>query len=146
MIEQGGKLVPSKLVNWWGKSQVAGSNRSGIGETRTDRRKLQAALADYERKHNPAVVQAVEAVIGHRANGDIFQGLTDYLNNFSTPTSLGPKADQLTEAFVKFLAQVRADAQAIKATLPSGAAALVAPGHASAKPCKPSTGAYPTHP
>jgi hypothetical protein len=112
-IMQSGKLVDSKIVNWWAKSKT--SNRSGIGETRQDRRALQALAVNYERQHHPELVKAVESIAGKRPNGDVFEAVMEYLNNYKTPASLGANADALTEGVVKLIAQIHTDAKDIAA-------------------------------
>ena len=106
-----GELVDGQAREWWAPSAV--SNRSGIGITRQDRRRLQKAITVYEREHHPELVAAIEAVIGSKK--DVFRGLMEYLNNVSTQPSVRANAAALTEAFVEFVLQVREDADAIAA-------------------------------
>jgi hypothetical protein len=108
-----GKLQPGKLGGWWAKS--ATSNRSGIGETRHDRRALQSAIVAYERTKHPDLIQRIESLVGRRHDGDVFRALTEHLNNFHTPASLGAKADQIVDAYAALLQEMRKDASDIKA-------------------------------
>jgi hypothetical protein len=111
MVMTNGDLAEGSLTQWWRKSTM--SNRSGIGESRQDRHKLQGAVSQYEREHHADLVEAVENITGHQSDGDVFQAVTGYLVRFEAPTSLGEKAEDLTKAVEEFLAQVRRDADDI---------------------------------
>src|SRR5262249_47754484 len=87
VVMTNGTLAPSALKDWWRKS--ATSNRSGIGESRHDRWKLQGLVSSYERTHHPDLVAKIESITGCGSNGDVFQELTGYLVNTRTPSSLG---------------------------------------------------------
>ncbi len=107
-----GELIDGEPTAYWEKSKV--SNRSGIGITRTDRRKLQKIISDYERENNPEVVEAVENLIdGTRPNGDVYQEVMEFINNYKTQTKVKRNADKLSEAFINFLMQTRKDAKKI---------------------------------
>lgn len=122
------KLVPDQitkkeraasLIDWWQFSKQPGSRRSGINLTRKDFRALGAAISAFERENHPELVDAIEAITG-KSSGNVFAELTGFLINRKTPTSLGKKAGQLTEAFVAFLDQVRKDANDISDEILAG--------------------------
>jgi hypothetical protein len=112
-----GKLVDGEPKQYWEKSKI--SNRSGIGQTRQPRRKLQKLISAFERENNPELVKAIEQVTGERRDGDVYRGMMEYLNSaryLKSPRAqdeVTKNAGALTEAFVKFLAQTRKDANQI---------------------------------
>jgi len=103
-------LVDGTPKDYWAMSPV--SNRSGIGETRYDRRALQRAITSYERVHHPELVAAIEAITGHRT--DMFGAVMTYLNDSRFLTDQAAlrslPTEALRRAFVAFLVQVRVDA------------------------------------
>lgn len=107
-----GKLVDSPLKGFWALSS-SGSGRSGIGINRRDRRKLQVLISAFERQEHPALVSAVEKVIGKRADGDVFRGLMEFLNNSKTQNAVRTNANVLTKSFVQLLLQVQNDSNKI---------------------------------
>jgi len=107
-----GKLVDAPLKNFWAMS-TTGSGRSGIGIGRADRRKMQNLITAYERENHPELVAAVESIIGKKKNSDLFQGLMEYLNNYSTQDSVRLNADKVVKTFTKFLMQTKTDANEI---------------------------------
>ena len=104
-----GSLQDGDAKEWWAMSSV--SNRSGIGITRQDRRKLQRMITSFERENNPELVEAIEVIIGD--SKDVYRGVMEYLNDFDTQNGVRENADELTEAVVNFLLQTRKDADAI---------------------------------
>jgi hypothetical protein len=115
-VMKDGELTDGNAREWWAKSKI--SNRSGIGNTRKDRRKLQQLITSFERENHPELVEAVENLIEVRnRQGDIFQGLMEHLNHFDTQDSVRENAKNLSDAFVEFLMQVRKDAKKIAAEI-----------------------------
>ena len=104
----GGKLVDGAPVNFFG----VGVQGSGIGIMRKDRRTLQLAVANLERKLHPELVGRVETLIGRRG-GDVFHNLMTFLNNPQNQSKVQASAAQLTDAIVEFLAQVHVDSRLI---------------------------------
>lgn len=102
------KLVKGSIGQWWAKGQQG----SGIGETRGARTDLSEKISAYEAKKHPDLISEIEAVVGKTRGNDVIQGTFEYLN---TPPK-GPsdfdsdKAEKLTDAMVKFIEQVQADA------------------------------------
>lgn len=104
----GGKLVEGAPVNFFG----VGVQGSGIGIMRKDRRTLQLAVTNLERKLHPELLGRVETLIG-RSGGDVFHNLMLFLNNPKNQAAVQANAPQLTEAMVQFLAQVHLDSRLI---------------------------------
>ncbi len=106
-----------EYVWWWKNNPETG--RSGIGKTNRDRRTMTAAVSAFEREHHADLVDPIEKIIGESPNGDVYQGLMEYLNNpiFLT-SSEGQKeirksSGPLSKAMAKFLMQTREDAEEI---------------------------------
>jgi hypothetical protein len=108
-----GELVRAPLKDFWGMSST-GSGRSGIGIGRKDRREMQRRITAYLRENHAEKLEAVEAVIGDLGSrGDVFRGLMEYLNNYSTQRSVKKNADALQEAFLEVLMVIEKDAKEI---------------------------------
>jgi hypothetical protein len=78
-VMQGGRIVDGGPELYWAESTIT-PGRSGIGETRTDRRKLQRMITTYERQMHPQLVAAVESAVGHSGT-DSFAVTMAALNN-----------------------------------------------------------------
>jgi hypothetical protein len=105
-----GHIVDGVPKDYWAMS--ATTTRSGIGETRADRRALQRLITSYERTAHPELVANIEAITG--ASTDVFRGVMEYLND---PRFLADhdalkaiRGADLTAATVAFLHQIHADA------------------------------------
>ena len=105
-----GHIIDGDPTDYWAMSTF--SNRSGIGVTRWDRRALQRLITSYERVKHPALIAAIEAITG--SSTDVFHRVMTYLND---PRFLDDRdalkripGEQLTEAVVALLREVRLDA------------------------------------
>lgn len=110
------EMRPASMIDWWQFSSnpdPASKNRSGINVTKKDFRALGAAISNYERKNNPAVVAKVERNFKGKAGGNLFQKLTDYLISFKAPKAMDKAGYQLADDFSEFLQQVKKDAAQI---------------------------------
>jgi hypothetical protein len=119
-VMQGGKLVSGGTELYWAKSTVAGSTRSGIGETRTDRRLLSKLISDYEKAHHPELVKALLNSLHYSSTTDAIHSTMNALNNrdfFANP-GLAESLDgtEITDALTALIVQVRADAPAMLAS------------------------------
>lgn len=111
-----GQLVEGDPLSFFG----VGTNGSGIGIRRKDRRMLQTAVMDAERQLHPELVAAVETLVG-RKGGDLIHNLMTYLNAPAGQAQVQANAGQLAKAVVDLAVQVRADSPAItKAILAHG--------------------------
>lgn len=91
-----------------------GSGRSGVGIGRKDRREMQRRITAYLRENHPEKLEAVEEVLGDLgARGDVFRGLMEYLNDYSTQRSVKKNADALKKAFLEVLMVIEKDAKEI---------------------------------
>lgn len=118
-IVTGGKLVEGDIGGWFAPSPnnvAGGPQRSGIGITRRDRKKLQAAIHKFEMgtKEGKALITKIQAIIGSKYNkDDVIQGVFEYLSNKYTPTSMGPNAAKLADLFAEFIEMAHEDAEEI---------------------------------
>lgn len=124
-IVNGGEVVESDLVGWFAPSpnnKPDGPQRSGIGITRNDRKKLQRAIHAYEMttKDGKQLIADIQAIIGTNYNkNDVIQGVFEYLSNSYTPQSLGPNANKLADLVAKFIEAASNDADEILELVPS---------------------------
>jgi hypothetical protein len=108
-VMKDGQLVDGSAKEYWAKSAV--SNRSGIGQTRKDRRRLQSMICAYERDHHPELTAPIEKLIGGSGpGGDLYEGLMEYLNDTGHQAAVRRNAGAIQAAYTEFLAQTRADA------------------------------------
>lgn len=111
----------ASLIDYWQFStstDPANCNRSGINITRRDFRSLGQAISDYQREHNPELVEKVERHFSSKKqNGNLFAQLSAFLINFETPTELSRQQLQLATDFTEFLMQVRRDANKISQSI-----------------------------
>jgi len=111
----------ASMIDYWQFStstDPANCNRSGINITRRDFRSLGQAISDYEREHNPELVEKVERHFNsQKQNGNLFAQLSAFLINFETPTELNRQQLQLAADFTEFLMQVRRDANKISQSI-----------------------------
>lgn len=114
----GGKLVDSDIGAWFAPSPnnvAGGPQRSGIGITRKDRKKFQAAIHNYEMStpDGKALIAKIQAIIGTQYNkNDVIQGVFEYLSNVYTPDRL-VKAGELADLVAEFAEEAREDADEI---------------------------------
>ncbi len=108
------------LVEWWAKSSYVNpktgkkSNRSGIGITRVDRRKLQRAVAGCQRQSAPELVEAVETLVGGSGvGGDVYRGVMEYLNARKNQKEIVANAKEITSAVVDLVLDTRENASAL---------------------------------
>jgi hypothetical protein len=117
-VMQAGKIVTGTPDMYWAMSTIT-PGRSGIGETRTDRRLLQRMITDYERTNHPKLVKALETAMQYRAS-DSFRTFTQGLNDadFLANPTLAEQIDgaAATMALTDLVVQVRTDAQAMLTT------------------------------
>ena len=109
LIEQNGQVVQGEPSDYFGRGRTG----SGIGETRRDRRALQAEVTKAEEKLNPDVVSAVRKLIGGKPGSDVIHGLMVYLSNSHNQAEVKRNAKKLTHAFGDFLTHLRSDADQI---------------------------------
>jgi hypothetical protein len=103
------------MVDYWQFSKnPENPGRSGINITRKAFSMLERKISDYERKNHPELVKNIESKLsGKKLNGNIFDEVSDFLISFNTQEDVKKVASELTEAYLKFLDQVRQDADAI---------------------------------
>lgn len=112
LILQNGKLVPGSPADYFGK----GPSGSGIGETRIDRHMLQAAVCQAEKTIHSEDYQALAGLIGGAPpNGDLLHQTMVFLNDPARQETLSASADQVSNAVVEFLHDIRVDADQITA-------------------------------
>lgn len=96
-----GELKQDNIGGWFAPSpnnKPGGPQRSGIGITRRDRRKLQYAIHKYEMgtPDGRRVITEIQKIIGNNGNqNDVIQGVFEYLSATSTPSSMGANAQKL---------------------------------------------------
>jgi hypothetical protein len=106
----GGQLKPGTISQWWAK----GKTGSGIGETRSDRIKLQRKIADYEFTVHPDLVTTVNSIVGTTTGHDVIQEIFEYLNSPNGPKNLNnPTGDKLMSALLTYMENVKKDAATI---------------------------------
>jgi hypothetical protein len=107
MVMKGGMFVPGTATDYFG----VGTNGTGIGITRTDRKKLQGLVTAAERAINPTVVANVEKIIGRHY--DVIGGLLTYLSNPANSANIKARSAELTDAMTTFELHLHADADEI---------------------------------
>ncbi len=123
-IMKEGKLTDGPLKDWWAKSRVVGSNRSGIGITREDRRQLQRLIQNFEKENNPRLIESINRIIGEPEapekglpEEDVLQRAMQHLNNNTTQKNVKANAKALTQAIVEYVLRIRRDAEEITGSL-----------------------------
>ena len=113
-VYKGGKrkLVDGTPVDFFGK----GATGSGIGDTRKDRRALQAdvtkaARAVAAQKNKPELVSDLENIIGK--SDDVFKGLMDFINDPKNEKEVEKNSAEINKAVTNFLTFIRESASAI---------------------------------
>lgn len=118
-VVTGGQVVDGDIGAWFAPSPnnvAGGPQRSGIGITRRDRKKLQQAIHKYEMStpDGKALINKIQAIIGSKYNkDDVIQGVFEYLSNVYTPSSMGSKASQLANLVADLVEEAREDAEEI---------------------------------
>jgi hypothetical protein len=111
-----GVLQAAPARDWWAMS-ASGSGRSGIGITRKDRQKLQQHLSAYLRATRPELVAQIENAIPQRTDGDLFQGLMEFVNTSVNQGQVAQNADVLIETYSELLNHLQGNASAIETQL-----------------------------
>lgn len=110
-------LRDASLIDYWQfttNPDPRSCGRSGINITKKEFRALGKVVSDYEREHNPSVVQAVERHFRNvKTGGNVFAELSGELINAKAPRSMGRDGDALVNDMLAFLAQVQRDANEI---------------------------------
>ncbi len=118
-IVTGGQLVDGDIGGWFAPSpnnKPDGPQRSGIGITRRDRKKLQAAIHKFEmgNKDGRELIIKIQAIIGDKySKNDVIQGVFEFLSNKYTPASMGANAGKLADLFAEFMEVAHGDAEEI---------------------------------
>lgn len=118
-IVTAGNLVDGDIGGWFAPSPnnvPGGPQRSGIGITRRDRKKLQAAIHKFEMgtPDGRKLIASIQAIIGDKQNkNDVIQGVFEYLSNKYTPSSMGANANKLADLFAEFIEVAHGDAEEI---------------------------------
>lgn len=118
-IVTGGQLVDGDIGGWFAPSpnnKPDGPQRSGIGITRRDRKKLQAAIHKFEmgNKDGRELITKIQAIIGDKySKNDVIQGVFEFLSNKYTPASMGANAAKLADLFAEFMEVAHGDAEEI---------------------------------
>ena len=103
-IMKDGTLTEGHAREWWAMSSL-GNGRSGIGETRKDRRQLQKLITDYLLVNTSEKVQVIQKIIGERRDQDMIQGLLEYLNHYDTQDEVIKNANQIIRVFSDLISQ-----------------------------------------
>ncbi len=109
-IIKSGQLIDGNPQDYDYKNPT--SNRSGIGFTKADRTALQAFICKYEWKKNPAIAGALAKAIGAKTGDELIHALAVYMRKASISNS-----DEVTQAAVAFLTQIKSDNAAITASI-----------------------------
>lgn len=115
-----GQLKEDTIGAWFAPSpnnKPGGPQRSGIGITRRDRKKLQKVIHDYEMStaDGKRVITEIQKIIGNNGNqGDVIQGVFEYLSATSTPASMGANAQKLAELMAELGQMIADDAAQIE--------------------------------
>jgi hypothetical protein len=119
-IVNDGQLKQDSLGGWFAPSthnQPDGPQRSGIGITRKDRRKLQEAIHAYEMTtaDGRKIIADIQSIIGTNHNQkDVIQGVFEYLSSPYTPSSLGANGARLAALMGQFGQMITDDAPQIE--------------------------------
>ena len=117
-----GQLKEDNIGGWFAPSpnnKPGGPQRSGIGITRKDRKKLQAAIHAYEMTtaDGKKIIAEIQKIIGNNGNqNDVIQGVFEYLSSTYTPASLGANAEKLADLMAQFNQMITDDAAQIEAS------------------------------
>lgn len=115
-----GQLKQDSIGGWFAPSpnnKPDGPQRSGIGITRKDRKKLQAAIHKYEMgtPDGKKIIADIQAIIGNNGNqNDVIQGVFEYLSSTYTPASMGANAQKLATLMAQFNQMITDDAAQIE--------------------------------
>ncbi len=110
LIFQNGEFSKGSIKNWWAQGQSG----SGIGNTRRDRLALQKLIAQVEEDSKEA--KQLLKLVGGREDGDVIQGVLEYLNSNEAPESMSSgEGEQLTRLMRDYLANVQAHSDEIAA-------------------------------
>jgi len=118
-----GALENGDLGRWFAPSPrnvPGGPQRSGIGITRRDRKILQRAIHNYEisTPEGRKVIEGIQAIIGtDHNNGDVIQGVFEFLSRKQTPERMGPKGAVLADLMADLAHLSRKDANKIAALI-----------------------------
>jgi hypothetical protein len=121
-IVTAGQLKQDSIGGWFAPSpnnQPGGPQRSGIGITRRDRKKLQAAIHKYEMgtADGKKIISEIQAIIGNNGNqSDVIQGVFEYLSAKTTPATMGAKAQKLATLMAQFNQMITEDAAQIESS------------------------------
>jgi hypothetical protein len=121
-IVTGGQLKQDSIGGWFAPSpnnQPGGPQRSGIGITRRDRKKLQAAIHAYEltTADGKKIINDIQSIIGKNHNSnDVIQGVFEYLSSPSTPASMGANGPKLAALVAQLGQMITDDAAQIEAS------------------------------
>jgi hypothetical protein len=114
MVCKNGKLTSGIPTDYYG----TGPSGSGIGETRNDRHSLQSAVCQIENSLHPQTYQTLANLIGGAPqNGDLIHQLMAFLNDPTQQVTVNAKAEQIMEAVVQFLQDIRTEANQITTSI-----------------------------
>ncbi len=119
-IVTGGELKQDTIGGWFAPSpnnKPDGPQRSGIGITRRDRKKLQAAIHKYEMgtADGKKIITEIQSIIGNNGNqNDVIQGVFEYLSATYTPATMGARAQKLATLMAQFNQMITDDAAQIE--------------------------------
>jgi hypothetical protein len=102
-VNKGGQLVEGEPVDYFG----VGPQGSGIGETRRDRRALQQAVSAAARTVVPGAIDDLATLVGVAADGDVFDGLMQLVNDPARQDVVEADAPRLIELTVGLLTAMR---------------------------------------
>lgn len=117
-----GQLKEDTIGAWFAPSpnnKPGGPQRSGIGITRRDRKKLQAVIHKYEMgtPDGKKIIAEIQAIIGNNGNqNDVIQGVFEYLSATYTPATMGANAQKLATLMAEFNRMITEDAAQIEAS------------------------------
>lgn len=119
-IVTNGMLKQDSIGGWFAPSpnnQPGGPQRSGIGITRRDRIKLQAAIHRYEMgtADGKKIISDIQSIIGVNGNpNDVIQGVFEFLSAKTTPATMGANAQKLATLMAQFNQMITEDAAQIE--------------------------------
>ncbi len=112
MVMKNGSLVGGTAEDYFGQ----GSTGSGIGDTRRDFTKMAKEITSYEQSKNPELIQAIvdltpisDSEILAIVAADIFRRYLVFLNRVEFQDAVQSKSDDLNDAMVRLLTQIKAD-------------------------------------
>ena len=112
-IMKEGTLTEGHAREWWAMSSL-GNGRSGIGETRKDRRALQKMISNYLLENAKDKTDAIQSVLGERRDQDLIQGLLEFLNSYDTQDAVVANADQIIHLFSELISQTAKESTEIE--------------------------------